>query len=114
MASAQGSLSAVLVLLVLYCVPPLLCLLISLRWRRRRARHNAPRRWALLAIVFSATCLAINVSVTVLHVHTTIGGALSGFGQADYVAATLSWLCLWLTVIVAYASRRRLRRMIYW
>ncbi|MCB2129375.1 MAG: hypothetical protein KDE03_09940 [Rhodobacteraceae bacterium] len=100
-------------LLVLYCVPPLLCLLVSLRWLRRRARHHGPRRGALLALVFSGICLAINGVVTILHAHTALGGAVSGFGQADYLAAALSWLCLWLTVVVAYVSRRRLRRMIY-
>ena len=112
MTSAQSGVSATLVMIALFCIPPILsfraCLQRAVYLRQREART----RLAVAGTVFSALTLFFNIGVIAASMWSAAGDGID-LGKSHAVAAVLTWLCLWIWIIVSLFLRNKRRRQVY-
>lgn len=112
MTSAQSGVSATLVMIALFCIPPIL----SFRACRQRAAYlrqrEASTALAVAGSVFSALTLFFNVGVIAISMWAAADDGID-LGNGHGVAAVLTWLCLWIWIILTLFLRSRRRRRVY-
>ena len=108
MASAQAALFAV-ILFVLFCGPPVLSLWLCILRFRRMVRHDRSGGLYLAGLLFSAAALAFNTAIVVMTGYALITAPLA-FGPLQLAAGALSWLCLWLWIVLLFVRPRIHRR----
>ena len=108
MASAQAALFA-LISFVLFCGPPVLSLWLCILRFRRMVRHDRSGGLYLAGLLFSAAALVINATVVVMTGYALIS-AQQSLGPLHLAAGALSWLCLWLWIVLLFVRPRIHRR----
>ena len=108
MASAQMALFTV-ILFVLFIGPPVLCLWLCMLRFRRMMRHGRGGGLYLAGFVCSAAVLIINTAIALMTGFALVSGPLS-FGPLQLAAGALSWLCLWLWIVLLFVRPRIHRR----
>lgn len=112
MASAQGTWPAVLLLIVLFLVPPVVSLVSCvMRAGNLRDRPALPA-WLLGAGSFSALALLVNLAVIGATIWN-LGAEGPSLGSSHALAALLSWAAFWLWIAMIVFQRRRRRRKVY-
>lgn len=108
MASAQLAMFAA-IFFVLLCGPPALSLWLCILRFRRMMRHGRSGRLYLAGFLFSAAALVINTIIVLMTGYRTIFGP-QPFGTLQVAAGALSWLCLWLWIVLLFVRPRIHRR----
>ncbi|MEI2805190.1 hypothetical protein [Albidovulum sp.] len=108
MASAQGALPLILLMTVLFCLPPAASLSACLRRGLALRRKGGSSGWLAAGAAVSAGVIVVNLAVIGATLWAMAGdGAVLGAGHA--LAALLSWCCFWLWIAVQIFGRRRRR-----
>lgn len=111
MASAQGGLPLILLMTVLFCLPPAASLAVCLRRGLSLRRRNGSGGWFLAGAMASTGVIAVNLAVIGATVWA-MGGEDTLLGAGHAIAALLSWCCFWLWIAVLVFGHRR-RRGVY-
>lgn len=108
MASAQGALPLILLMTVLFCLPPAASLSACVRRGLALRRKGGGSGWFVAGAAVSAGVIVVNLAVIGATLWA-MGGDGSVLGVGHALAALLSWCCFWLWVAVLVFGRRRHR-----
>ena len=109
MASAHTALFAVGLLFVLFCGPPVFSLWLCILRLRRKLQHGHGGKLLVAGLALSAVVLLFNTAVA-LKTGLTLNSAPQPFGRLQIAAGALSWLCLWLWIVMLCVRPRIHRR----
>ena len=112
MTSAQSGVSATLVMIALFCIPPILSFRACLQRASYLRQREAPTTLAVAGAAFSAVALLFNVGVIAVSMWSAAGDGID-LDKSHAVAAVLTWLCLWIWIILTLFLRSRRRRQVY-
>ena len=106
MASAQGALPLILLMTVLFCLPPVASLLACVQRGRALRRRGGGAGWLFAGAAVSAGVILVNLAVIGATLWAMRGGEGSVLGAGHALAALLSWCCFWLWLAVLIFARR--------